>query len=183
VAHVVELVPFADGRGRRITVTVRRDPCSALRLSYRIEAPATLLPSPGEPVRRDGLWQHTCCEAFVAASEGDGYHELNFSPSRAWAAYRFGGYRERVESLPVFGTPKIDVRPGPDGFELDAVFTLARLDPDLRDAPVRLGLSVVLETTDRELSYWALCHPRTTPDFHDAAGFALRLDVPMQEPR
>src|SRR5579862_1162108 len=34
--------------------------------------------------RADGLWRHTCFEAFVAANDAAGYYEFNFSPSLDW---------------------------------------------------------------------------------------------------
>src|SRR5215471_14541747 len=44
-------------------------------------------------VRNDGLWRHTCLEAFIRASPGVMYYEFNFAPSTQWAAYRFSSYR------------------------------------------------------------------------------------------
>jgi hypothetical protein len=40
----------------------------------------------------------------------------------------------------------------------------------------RLGLAAVVEDAAGGKSYWALRHPRPTPDFHDAAGFVLRME-------
>jgi hypothetical protein len=34
-----------------------------------------------------------------------------------------------------------------------------------------MGITAVIETRDRERSYWALTHTATRPDFHDARGF------------
>src|SRR5579862_9201500 len=42
----------------------------------------------------EGLWQHTCFEAFVGIPGAEPYYEFNFSPGGDWAAYRFRGYRE-----------------------------------------------------------------------------------------
>src|SRR5262245_25644347 len=44
----------------------------------------------------DRLWEHTCCEIFIARTGLPAYHEFNFSPSGEWAAYAFTAYRERV---------------------------------------------------------------------------------------
>ena len=66
-----------------------------LRIRFRIEgATARLrLPLPVSARRTDGLWQHTCFEAFLQADANDSYYEFNFAPSGEWAAYRFGGRR------------------------------------------------------------------------------------------
>ena len=42
-------------------------------------------------------------------------------------------------------------------------------------APLRLGISAVIEAPGEELSYWALAHPGPEPDFHRRDGFLLRL--------
>ena len=49
---------------------------------------ALRIPKPAPRRRVEGLWRHTCFEAFVGAAGGGAYCELNFSPSGAWAAYR-----------------------------------------------------------------------------------------------
>ena len=78
--------------------------CSAagLQLSYRlIWSPAEhtlLVPQaragdPDGPQRRDGLWQHTCFEAFFGVLGSDDYWEFNLAPSGDWNVYRFAGYR------------------------------------------------------------------------------------------
>jgi hypothetical protein len=42
--------------------------------------------------------------------------------------------------------------------------------------PWRIGLCAVVADAGGSRSYWALKHPRSTPDFHDAAGFTVRLE-------
>jgi hypothetical protein len=41
---------------------------------------------------------------------------------------------------------------------------------------LRLGLSAVIERADGGHSSWALAHPGERPDFHDPAGFVLRIE-------
>jgi hypothetical protein len=41
-----------------------------------------------------------------------------------------------------------------------------------------LGISAVIETRDRQKSYWALAHPPGKPDFHHADCFAATLPAP-----
>jgi hypothetical protein len=63
---------------------------------YRIvgELGAMRMPELRPPVHTDGLWRQTCFEAFIGAASAR-YCEYNFSPSGAWAAYHFSGYRGR----------------------------------------------------------------------------------------
>jgi hypothetical protein len=141
-----------------------------LNLSYRLAGDlATLaIPAPAAAVRTDGLWAHTCFEAFAAAG-GEGYLEFNLSPSGAWAAYRFDGYRQGMAPLEGIEAPRIEVARAGEALELRAVVRLPW------DAPLRVGLATVIEVADGRLSYWALRHPAAVPDFHNAAAFVLAL--------
>ncbi len=129
------------------------------------------IPAPQAPARADGLWEHTCCEAFVALPAGSAYREFNFSPSGQWAIYDFSAYRQRLAD-PVADAPRIAVRHDSGYFEL-AVRVPRALLPGA--GPWDIGLCVVAETGDA-LSYWALHHPSPRPDFHHREGFAIRLD-------
>ncbi len=142
-----------------------------LLLSYRVSGAMAKLTAPARatPARADGLWRRTCFEAFVGV--GDGYLELNFSPSTEWAAYRFSGYRAGMAPAHDLAAPAIAVSAGDETLEL-------RVSVDLpADAGGRLGLSAVIEETGGGLSYWALGHPPGKPDFHHWRAFAIDLPV------
>ncbi|MFN9692678.1 MAG: DOMON-like domain-containing protein [Synechococcaceae cyanobacterium] len=51
----------------------------------------------------------------------------------------------------------------------------ALLGAEAATAALELGVTAVLERQDGQLSYWAFCHPASEPDFHDRAGFGVRL--------
>jgi hypothetical protein len=151
-----------------------------LRLRYVLRGPldGIRLPPPGALRRADRLWEHTCAEAFLAAEGTSAYVELNFSPSREWAAYAFTAYREGAPLAASRLEPRIIVRRERDALALDVLVALTDLSCAYQDAVLRVGLSVVVEATDGRLSYWALRHPSAHPDFHHADGFALRLEPP-----
>lgn len=144
-----------------------------LLLRYRVTGLGIRLPVPCSPTACDGLWQHTCCEAFIAEGGGAAYRECNFSPSGAWAAYRFSGYRERDPDYRAPLAPEIEVQEKENGFMLAARLSHCLLPADAR---VRLGLSVVLEMLDGSKAYWALAHVASQPDFHLRDSFSLVLD-------
>ncbi|MGE0098409.1 MAG: DOMON-like domain-containing protein [Hydrogenophaga sp.] len=145
-------------------------------LRYRLRgATASLrIPPAGPSGPADGLWQHTCFEAFVAAEGAPGYREFNFSPGGSWAAYRF--LAERVRD-PVTDTtqPILQVSTTADHLQLTARLPLTSLP--LGHAWT-LGLCAVIEEADGRLSYWALEHPKERPDFHHRDSQALRLAPP-----
>lgn len=124
----------------------------------------------GEAGRRDELWKHTCCEVFGRRRDG-GYAEFNLSPSAAWAAYEFSGYRADVANLNVNG-PRITFEETDGGFELTAVLFW----PEWPHVEA-IGLSAVIETADGVKTYWALNHPSDKPDFHHPESFALKSPV------
>jgi hypothetical protein len=120
------------------------------------------MPTPG----MRPLWQHTCCELFVARRGGTAYHEFNFSPSGDWAAYAFTDYRQ---GGPIeVADPGIVVRTSSETLELKASVAGG-------SGPLLLGLSAVIEEQDGALSYWALRHAPGKPDFHHRHAFALEL--------
>jgi hypothetical protein len=125
--------------------------------------------------RADGLWWHTCFEAFLMAPGAAGYYELNFAPSRQWAVCRFDAYREGMSATRLDTPPEISVRRCDDRLEVTAAMPLHELIA-LQGAPrLRVALSAVVEAESGTLSYWALKHAPGKPDFHHPAGFVLEL--------
>jgi hypothetical protein len=96
-----------------------------LTVSYAIEGDLgrIRIPSPRPPQRAQRLWQHTCCEIFVAREGSPAYHEFNFSPSGEWAAYAFRRYREG-DALDA-PDPGIAMRKTAARLELEAVIPAA----------------------------------------------------------
>lgn len=149
-----------------------------LRLRYALTGALGRVrwPEPSAPERADELWKSTCLEAFVRGPEGESYLELNFAPSRRWAAYAFDGYRTGMRNADVAAEPAIVAGGAEHGSALEASVDLRGLLP--ADASWRLGLSAVIEDADGAKSYWALRHPPGKPDFHHPDSFALTLEVP-----
>lgn len=159
-----------------IVVRIALRPDRALALTYSLlgDLRGLRLPAGCAPRRRDGLWRHTCFEAFVGRPGGRPYSEFNFAPSGEWAAYAFRGYREPGPPPAAFD-PQIAVRASGAGVELAALIPAAALPRAADAVHWRLGLSAVLEHDSGALSYWALAHPGARPDFHHPASFALEL--------
>ena len=159
-----------------ITVECRLEP-RELVLHYRLRGDARQLrwPAPTHAGRADGLWQHTCFEAFIASESAigsaAGYHEFNFSPAGQWAHYAFHAQRERAPDPLQAPPPLIDRIDHPDGVDLIAVIERRALP----DGPWRLGLCAVLEDVHGRIAHCALHHPRDKPDFHDPSGWTLHL--------
>lgn len=147
----------------------------ALCVTWVLEGELELLRIPAWSGRSSGerLWEHTCFEVFVSRAGDARYHEMNFAPSGAWAAYVFERYRTRAPLLDVPVDPQIVVQQRAGSLELRASMRLDRLRPDYSHAALVLALSAVIEDGEGRLSYWALAHPRGKPDFHHSDGFVF----------
>ncbi len=173
------LVPFKspDSSGRQVSVRARRGEAGVLSLQYvlRAEMPHVRVPPSRSAERADGLWNHTCFEAFIAQAGNAAYYELNFSPSGQWALYSFDSYRKGMSPPDVSTPPTLAVRRGDYSLELDATFNLNELHGLTGARTLKLALSAVIEDDSGNLSYWALKHAPDKPDFHHPDGFVLEL--------
>lgn len=163
-------------RAGELVVDVERIADGRLHIWYRLSAASDLrLSHEGSQLtgqRRDELWQHTCCEAFIMTRGG--YYEFNFAPTGDWAAYSFTGYREGL-NRPELVAPNVSAHRRGDYWQLQAFVDLS-FAPELTDGrPLRIALSAVLEAKDGSKTYWALAHPSDKPDFHHPDSFVLDL--------
>ena len=158
-----------------IEATAIRSPGGRLALHYMLtgEMDQIRMPAQTRPERRDGLWQHSCFEAFVRGQD-PAYCEFNFAPSTQWAAYAFDDYRDGMH---VFDTesPLIAIARTDTGFSLSTLLDLGGLAHLPPNSPWSLGLSAVIEEMDGRISYWALAHPEGKADFHHADCFTHQL--------
>src|SRR5712692_5311061 len=164
-----------------IEATVSWNDSGSIALAYTIRGELSLLRflRPLPPRKSDRLWEHTCCEAFVAIKDQPSYYEFNFSPSGEWAVYAFRAYREAA-ALPIEPTaPKIAARSAGDRFELAATIAIDRLLPFRPGARLSVALSAVIEDNRGMLTYWALNHPPGKPDFHHRDSFVLEIEAPV----
>lgn len=145
---------------------------NTLTIIYHVTDPEgrILWPAPAQG-RTDGLWQHSCFEAFIGSTTGPAYAEFNVAPSGAWAAYAFDDYRAGMRDLSLPTDPVI----AGEGGCWRATFDLTGLADLLGPAPWRLAITAVIEATDGSKSYWSLVHPAGKPDFHHPDCFAARL--------
>jgi hypothetical protein len=178
--HSAELKPHptssCEAVDRLVAVVEASVPPDGLQFRYQIhgDVDRLQLPAPGAARRCEGLWQHSCFEAFVRADAGDSYYEFNFAPSTEWAAYRFGG-RRADRSAPELQEPAIVFRRQAGGCELSATIRIAELADVAGTTGLEIGLAAVMEAVDGTLSYWSLAHRGDQPDFHDPTTFLMRV--------
>lgn len=146
---------------------------SRLRIDYHVDDPECLIRwHDSGSGRTDGLWQHSCLEAFVASPKTPVYAEFNLARSGAWAAYAFDAYRAGMRDMAMEEEPQIIT----DAAGLSAVtLGLSGLVSQIGAPPWRLAITAVIEARDGSKSYWSLAHPPGKPDFHHADCFAVQL--------
>lgn len=149
-----------------------------LRYEVRGETAGLRIPEPLPPSQADGLWQHTCFEAFVGVQGEQAYREFNFSPSGQWAMYAFSS--ERVRDHPTEAAlqqmaPEITWTSTPGVDVLQAWLPASAWAEGAGLMPLQVGLSAVMQGMDGSVSHWALHHPKPHPDFHHRASFILTV--------
>ena len=178
----LELHPdSARGAVAGLTGSARYGADGALELAFRLtgDVGQLRLPPAGPPARADGLWHHTCFEAFIADPHSRGYVELNFAPSGTFAVYGFRGYRDGGVALPLRQEPVAPWRRTDGELALEARFRMDALPGPPGPRPpvaVQVALAAVVEAGAGGLAYWALRHPPGKPDFHHPDGFVLKVE-------
>lgn len=132
------------------------------------------LPQLAESGPADGLWAHTCFEAFFSEPGSSAYRECNFSPSTRWAHYRFTAERLRDGGAPNLAAPVISA-PYVTSDRLVLTASMAAAPLPQESSALICAPTAVLELTDGSLSYWAVQHPTTKPDFHTRVGWSVPL--------
>lgn len=177
-----QLVPFTKASERaaanrfQISGQLRRS-SKVIEVEYNITDPYFDIEWPKmvrQPLREDGLWQHTCFEIFLAPWGMNEYWEFNFSPNRNWNCYRFSSYRENQRPEHSIYSCKI-TRIENDNLSNRITASFPILDKFSR-LTLSTGISAVIEDKSGTLHYYALTHTNSSkPDFHDSKSFMLTL--------
>lgn len=146
-----------------------------LTISYKLVGELTeiaIAASSDTPSRKHELWQNTCFEFFVGIKDAESYWEFNLSPSGDWNVYRFDGYRKGMQEEPVFITLPFYV-------EQSDIFNLT-LNVDLNkiispNQGIEVAITTVVKQKNNQVTYWALAHQGTKPDFHLRDSFVIEL--------
>ena len=175
----LSLQPFSsDGPlpGLTITTTLLRRSTNTLAIRYALLGDLEDLRVPiaaDTPVRKDGLWEETCFELFLALPGSPRYWEINLSPAGHWNVYRFAAYRQGMRQESAFSSLSFSVGSRPGSLSIG-------LELDLRsivgsDRPMEIGVSAVVKHRSGDVSYWALTHGGPQADFHRRDGFIVEL--------
>lgn len=121
-------------------------------------------------LRADELWKTTCFELFMSPVGQTEYYEINISPTGAWNAYYFEGYRSPQAPT---ATNKVELQELQwTGESLKA--SLRFQSEGLANLAWDCSLTAVIETTGHQKFYLAASHAGEKPDFHLRKSFILK---------
>jgi len=161
---------------RRIDVELASTPDGGLRIRYFLDGDvsAIAMPPMAPPRQTDGLWQHTCFEAFIGGQGSRAYCEFNFSPSTEWRPTFLGLSRGHVP-IEYTNPPTVAASITEDRIALEAVIPLEALLALPGDGTLLLGLAAVIETRTAtcRTGRWHIAPKSPTPQ---PAGFVVEIE-------
>lgn len=170
------LVPFALNTAPKIAIA-----CQIQRLQNQLEIIYKLsgisqisIPDRAiTPARLKDLWEHTCCELFIKLANSTQYWEFNLSPSGHWNVFRFSDYRQNMVEEMAFNSLPFTTNRDSNLLQLDLKVDLNKIIASQQN--IKVGVTTVIEDRKKQLSYWALTHPTSQPDFHHRDSFTIDL--------
>ncbi|MGK7878066.1 MAG: DOMON-like domain-containing protein [Xenococcaceae cyanobacterium] len=152
----------------------RRDHTLAIRYALGGHLGSLLIPTPTDmPVRKNGLWEETCFEFFLALKNSHRYWEFNLSPAGHWNVYRFAAYRQGMQEEMAFTSLPFSVQKQSDSLLLALELDLDKIVQ--ADQALEIAISAVIKLRDGEVTYWALTHPGSQADFHHRDSFIVEF--------
>ena len=159
----------------RITGKIVRH-ANTLSLSYMLPGPLAdiIIPTPADvPSRKYGLWEETCFEFFICAEGSDDYWEFNLSPAGHWNVYRFTSYRLGMREELAFLSLPFSVGVNTGSLHLSLELGLEKIFP--AGHVLKIAIGAVIKSIYGKITYWALDHPGSQPDFHRGESFIIEV--------
>ena len=147
-----------------------------LSISYLLTGPLAelMVPAPADVrLRKNRLWEESCFEFFLAPVTSDHYWEFNLSPSGHWNVYRFTSCRQGMREETAFTTLPFSILLNSDSLQLSLEVELDTVVS--ADQALKIGISAVIKTINGRMTFWALTHPGSQPDFHRRDAFIIDL--------
>ena len=147
-----------------------------LLISYKLSGPLAeiIVPAPADVrVRKNGLWEETCFEFFLAPVTSEHYWEFNLSPSGHWNVYHFSAFRQGMKEETAYTSLPFSILLYSDFLQLSLEVELDKIVQT--DQSLKIGISALTKTVNGRMTFWALTHPGPQPDFHRRGAFILDL--------
>jgi hypothetical protein len=175
MAHFT-LIPFEQVTAPQISIEAEFNHNEeSLFASYRIQLGRDFIDHGNGTPRKErciGLWEKTCFELFIK-NEFDQYVEFNFSPVFEWNCFYFNKKGDALTEWKEMQRPETDILLSKDHFLLFAVIKKKYFPKEFFDhkAELHAGITTVIKDKAGSLSYWALSHADSRPNFHHFDSF------------
>ena len=148
-------------------------------ISYKLQGALSCLDlGSGQPhhARVMKLWEKSCFELFIKNADNN-YIEFNFSPEFEFNCFYFVSAGDKLVEYSRMDSVKIDILLSLDVFHLIAELDKKKFPESffLNKTDLKAGITSVIKEKSGNLSYWALSHQDTRPNFHDFKSFAATL--------
>lgn len=168
------LTPYDPSSPPKITIDCELNTTSdSVFISYKVqgELPAIDL-GEGHPhhARVIKLWEKSCFELFMKNAE-DNYIEFNFSPEFEWNCFYFAKKGDALAEYARMDLVKVDILLSLDVFHLIVELDKKKFPENFFKGQLNAGITSVIKEKNGKLSYWALSHHDTRPNFHDFRSF------------
>lgn len=118
-----------------------------------------------------GLWEKSCFELFIKNDLGQ-YIEFNFSPIFEWNCFFFNQKGDKLTEFSKMPMPALDILRSLETYHLMAQIKKEHFPDDFfHPTKMNAGITTVIKLKDKSVSYWALSHEDTRPNFHHFDSF------------
>lgn len=187
------LYPFKKTSLPNIELSAEINKKNSLFVSFRLTGELDQIDlGTGHPKhqRAIGLWNKTCFELFIKNGESE-YLEFNFSPDFEWNAFYFSQPGKKLTEYPAIKGVKLDIL-----YSLQTFLLIAEIDHTLfpnsflgknNEKQWSASISAVIQIKHQNenkinkensvgpLTYWALKHSDTKPNFHHFDSFIYKF--------
>jgi hypothetical protein len=168
------LIPFESNKSIPITISSELNQTKeSFFLSFKIEGSLSLvdwgtgIPEHSRAIR---LWEKTCFEFFIK-NEKNSYMEFNFSPDFEWNAFYFIKKGDALKEYLEMKLETFDILMAENIVMIICEIKKEYFPPHFFDGEITAGISSVIKEKSNNLSYWALSHKDTKPNFHDFSSY------------
>jgi hypothetical protein len=174
------LIPFDLSASPNISIEVEvNQNIESLFISFSIKNGVDLIDlgtSTPSRTRVIKLWEKTCFEFFLK-NTNDNYIEFNFSPNFEWNCFYFKKQGDPLLEYSKMTIPKLDILLSSSHYLLIAEIKKELFPEHFFDKKLELsmGLTSVIKDKLGRMSYWALDHKDTRPNFHHFDSFKYKF--------
>ncbi len=120
------------------------------------------------------LWEKSCFELFIKDAS-DSYVEFNFSPEFEWNAFYFAKKGDALKEYEKVNQVKTDILLSQDVFHIIVEIEKNKFPENFFTGELSAGITSVVKEKNGNISYWALSHEDTKPNFHDFRSFRYKF--------